>query len=40
MDIKIFTIITEKGSKIELPEDSEVVLSLDGVEYVISITKT
>jgi len=35
----IFKIYTEKGSEIALPEDSEVVLGIEGEKYVISITK-
>lgn len=35
----IFKIITEKGSEMALPEDSEVVVGIDGAKYVISITK-
>lgn len=37
---KIFTIVTPKGTEIDLPEDSEVVVALDSQLYTISITKT
>lgn len=36
----IFTFTTPKGTQIDIPEDSEVVIALDGEMYTISITKT
>ena len=35
----IFTITTPKGSTIEMPEDTEIAITIDGIKYIIKITK-